>query len=73
MAVVEWSQLVRMLRDHPDYPSVHAGVSVDQALTIVFGPSESPSPPADSLEVVDGSELVIRKTRAGRVTSIEIV
>ncbi len=73
MAIIEWSQLARMLRDHPDYPKLHAGVPVDQALTIVFGPAESPSPPADTLEVVDGSELVIRKTRAGRVTSIEIV
>jgi hypothetical protein len=73
MAVVEWSQLARMLRDQPDYPNVHAGVPFYQALMIVFGPTEAPSPAADTLEVVDGSELVIRKTKAPRVTSIEIV
>jgi hypothetical protein len=61
-----------MVREHPDYASIEKGVSADRALTIVFGPSDSPSPPAEVLEVVDGAELVVRKTRAGRVTSIEI-
>jgi hypothetical protein len=72
MARIEWSQLVKMLREHPDYPQVEKGVPAERALTIVFGPSDSPSPADDVLEIADGSELVISKDRAGRVTSVEI-
>jgi len=49
------------------------GVSAEQALIIVFGPSDELPPGADVLEVVDGHELVLRKARAGKVTSIEVV
>ncbi len=73
MARIAWSNLVKMLREHPDYPPMELGVSAEQALIIVFGPSDELPPGADVLEVVDGHELVLRKARAGKVTSIEVV
>jgi hypothetical protein len=62
-----------MVREHPDYQRVELGVPAEQALMVVFGPSEAIPPAADVLEAVDGHEVVLRKTRAGRVTSIEIL
>ena len=73
MASLEWEQLLRMLSEHPDYAKVEKGVPARQALRIVFGPSEPNPPGADVMEIVDGSELVISRTRQGRVTSIEVV
>jgi hypothetical protein len=62
-----------MLREHPDYSKFELGVPAQQALDIVFEPSDSLAMGAETMEIVDGSELVIHRTRQGRVTSIEII
>ncbi len=73
MAVIIWSDLVRMVSEHPDYHKSELGVSAEQALMLVFGPSEANPPGADVPEAVDGHQIVLRKTLAGRVTSIEVM
>ena len=72
MARVDLMQLIEMLHEHPGYQTIEMGVPVEEALSIAFGPGDPLGPGADILEAVDGRELVIRRARDGRVTSIEV-
>ena len=72
MARLTFAELVQILEGQPNYAQIARGVGARSSLVIAFGPGSPTDPASDVLEAVDGKEIVINRTRSGRVTSIEI-
>lgn len=72
MARLTFAELVQILEAQSNYAQIARGVDARNSLVISFGPGSPTDPASDVLEAVDGKEIVINRTRGGRVTSIEI-
>ena len=73
MAVITFRELLTLITNDPRYVTEWMkDVSAETSLKIRFGTG---TPPLDSREfaIVDGSELIIKLDRDGRVLSIEIM
>ena len=74
MAQILISELIAILKEHPDYYARwEMGTSADQALSIIFGSGQLSDLESEVLETMDGSELVIDFCKDGKVFGIEIL
>jgi hypothetical protein len=74
MAQISLSELIEVLKRHPDYLTKwELEVPAEQALYVSFGEREPGSVDSTVMDMVDGRQLVIDRDKDGRVRGIELV
>ncbi len=74
MAEIRISELVDIIRQHPDYRERwEKGADAAQALYIRFADGDGSTVESQVFEAADGSELVIDVESSGKVRGVEIV